>query len=125
MATSARPSGRPLKSGCLEACVLYLLRWHGDQSSLTEDDLPDLWAPELGPGEWRGVLSRWLRDRTGRPLRCFVSPPPRSPHIAVGWSPRDSQRVRHAVVMSAEGELLYDPHTSGDGVLRPDSFYWW
>lgn len=125
MATSARPTGRPLRAGCVEACVLYLLRWHGDQSHLTEDDLPDLWSPALGPGEWRKVLAIWVRARTGHHFRNFPGPPKRTAYIAVGWSPRDPGRVRHAVVMSHEGELLYDPHTSGAGVLRPNSYYWW
>jgi hypothetical protein len=124
VATSARPSGRPLRSGCLEDCVLYLLRWHGDQAHLTVDDLPDLWDPKLRPHEWRKVLARWVRDRTGKPFRHFPARPP-VVCIAVGWSPRDPQRVRHAVVLGPEGELLFDPHPGGSGVERPNAFYWW
>lgn len=132
-----------MNSGCLEECVLVMLQRKGQQSGVNVDEMPDLWAPGLRPFEWERILSDWIKAQTGRHLRRWGQPPRGHEVIAVGWSPRDPERVRHAVIMlyprphvairvpnprepnRTVPVLLYDPHHSGDGVLKPNAFYWW
>jgi hypothetical protein len=128
-----------MTGGCLEECVLVMLQRKGQQSGLNVSEMPDLWAPGLRPFEWERILADWIKAQTGRVLRRWGQPPRGHEVIAVGWSPRDPERVRHAVIMkyhrpheairantrAPAPTIVYDPHSSGDGVVKPNAFYWW
>lgn len=106
------PPNRP-ERGCWEHCVAALV-------GCDPLGLPDLsrFYPENydgQPGDWWEVMEDWL-DARGQTLAVVMNAPPNSPHIVTGPSPR-TESDRHAVVMAGD-ELLYDPHSSGDGLAE-------
>lgn len=108
----SKPRSRS-ERGCWEHCIAGLI-------GCDPLDVPDLseFYPENGgeAGDWHQVVAGWLQER-GLALVLVVGPPPSTPHIVTGPSPRDDGASRHAVIFEGD-DLVYDPHSSGDGLAE-------
>jgi hypothetical protein len=103
------------KGNCLAACV----------ASIFGCDIDDVMALEdLPPGEWITALERWLALRGHGWDVSTADPAPELPesfdYLAIGPSPRGD--YRHCVVYR-NGHMIHDPHPSGDGLRKVETFW--
>jgi|ERR1043166_7082799 hypothetical protein len=108
MQTELGPAGN-----CQSACLAMMLG-----CDLAE--VPNFAALHPDPNEYKAAMSAWLGAR-GLFIVTFVrwqgAPwPPRGFYIAGGVSPRGN---RHAVIIK-DGELWFDPHPDGGGIVAID-----
>lgn len=78
------------------------------------------------PSDWYSAANEWLGKKYGLWLLLVgkwdgaAQPPtPRGYHLISGRSPR--RGVRHSVV-GLNGQMVHDPHPSGDGLAIEDTY---
>lgn len=101
-------SGRP--GNCLQAAVASLL-------DLDLDEVPHF----IECGEDEDWLERLVTFGAGRGYRVVYRPDPVMFGLAFGRSPRDAA---HAVVC-LDGEIVWDPHPSRDGLVSISNYVEW
>lgn len=103
-----RPEGHPegrQRGNCQRAAMASLLE-------IGIDDMPPF-EEEIGSGGFWHAISEWLKGR-GLRLHDYGRKPPAGYCMAYGPSLRG---VSHAVVC-LDGEMVFDPHPSRDGLLE-------
>lgn len=100
------------RGNCLQAAI----------ASLFEVDLVEV-PHFVAHEDWWGCLDGWLAERNL--LAVWVKDGHEIPwgidYLAVGTSPRGS--FKH-VVIERNGELVHDPHPSGDGLVEREGIYY-
>ena len=96
---------------CLRACIATL-------TGLDIDSMPHF--EDMGADEWQEPLYAWLYEHGFEPWCHYAKdgPAPAGYSMACGDGPRG---LKHCVVV-LDGELAFDPHPRGGGLLSQD---WW
>ena len=108
------------RANCLMAAAASILE-------VPLESLPDIYELEQGGLDWWKALRDALEPHRLVPLCWNVSPPewpaikPPGYSIACGISPR-TEKHSHAVV-ALDGEIVFDPHPSRDGLVGPPTFW--
>lgn len=116
------PANGALGGTCLRAAIASLLE-------LDEADVPDF-ANEPGD-DWFTHCQQWVHGRTGYWLTYIPITPLHAvpldalPYEPPGWSLLSgfSSRETKHVVVCLDGQIVHDPHPSGNGLTK--ALGWW
>ena len=104
---------------CLCACIASLL-------GIDINEVPEI--NEAG-ADWFRMLFKFMTEKgyevggTARNLQHLIDINCQGVdglYIGCGLSPRKHVKNGHAVLIDIKGNLIHDPHPSGDGILRLD-----
>lgn len=98
---------------CVRACVASILE-------LPREKVPHF--VQIGDTWWLHEFEDWLIERRIA-LMVLSHQTFEFPTIVVGDSPRDPQKISHAVIEQS-GKIIHDPHPSRDGLYgKPKKTY--